>query len=274
MATSSTVTYSSELVGDLDVLDIYKELMEASTGQASTYIRAKETLQDLLDGGQLVGADRASVVAQTISTIATGITAHAMDAAIKIATENRDAKYALTKIREDTKLVTAQAAKVEADIATAEATEEVTVMQGWKLQAELFRDYGVNAYSLVTSTPIVPQVAYSDYGTKVETLKKAKVDTYATYANSYRTNGDVSYVPDATTGQFTSVSGTAEGLTWAQTNVAVRQEQGFDDNQRQHVANSSASMIGLLLSTESSGIDYAPYLANWTSAVDYLNVDH
>jgi hypothetical protein len=272
MATNSTVTYVPELVGNLDVIPIYKELMAASTGQNSVYIRAKETLVDLLATGGLTSNEKATVISQTISTISSGMSAKAMDAAIKIATENRDSKYVLTKLREDTKLTTAQAAKVESDIAKTDKDVEVTTIQGWKIQAELYRDYGT--ISPAITTVIVPSNNYTDYGVKVETLKKAKVDTFATYSNTYRTNGNVSYTADATTGQFITVGGDTEGLTVAQTNVAIRQKQGFDDNQRQHVANSSASMIGLLLSTEASGINYEPYLASWTEATDYLNTTH
>jgi len=38
MSTNSTVVYTQELVGDLDVIDTYKELMEVSTGPRSAYI--------------------------------------------------------------------------------------------------------------------------------------------------------------------------------------------------------------------------------------------
>lgn len=272
MATDSTVTYVSEPVGELEVIPMYKLLMEASTGHESAYIRAKETLVDMFATTTFTDQEKSTVIAQTISSIATSITSSAMDAAIKIAIENRDSKYVLTKLREDTKLTTAQAAKIEADIAKVEKDRDLLTIQGWKLQGEIYRDYGITAPAI--TEVIVPTLSYGDYGVKVETLKKAKVDTYATYSNSYRTNGNVSYTADATTGQFTTVGGDLTGLTLAQTNVAIRQEQGFDDNQRQHVANSSASMIGLLLSTEASGIDYAPYLASWTSAVTYLNTDH
>ena len=40
---------------------------------------------------------------------------------------------------------------------------------------------------------------------------------------------------------------------------------------RQHVANSSASMVSMLLSTETPGIDYDPMVAQWANAIGYLN---
>jgi hypothetical protein len=126
---------------------------------------------------------------------------------------------------------------------------------------------------MTEATKIIPNTAYIDYGTKVETLKKAKVDTYATYANSYRQNGTVNYTTNASDGSFASVTSDNKGLAYQQTKVAERQRQGFDDNMRQHVVNSSASMIGMLLSTESSGINYGTYLDKWSNAADYLNTN-
>ena len=274
MSTNSNVVYSQVLVGDLDVIPIYKELMEASTGQNSIYLRTKETLVDMFESSTFTDAEKSTVIAQTLSSIATGTTAKILDAAIQIAADNRDAKFGLTKQREETKLITAQASKLEADIAKSDKEQDLLVMQGWSVQSQLYRDYGVVTHNLTSNTKLLPSDAYTSYGVKWETLKKAKVDTYATYANSYRTNGNVSYTTNIATGQFSTVSADAIGLTHAQTNVAIRQETGFDDNQRQHVANSSASMIGLLLSSEASGIDYAPYLDSWTQSINYLNTNH
>lgn len=269
---ATNITYSQVLVGDLDVIPIYKELMEASTGQNSIYLRTKETLVDMLESSTFTGTEKSTIIAQTLSSIATGATAKILDAAIQIAADNRDAKFVLTKQREETKLITAQASKLEADIDKSEKEQDLLVMQGWSVQSQLYRDYGVATHSLTSNTKIIPELSYQDYGVKVETLKKAKVDTYATYANSYRTNGIVAYTPKDN-GQFDTVTADAIGLTHAQTKVALRTEKGFDDNQRQHVANSSATMLGLLLSTEVAGLDaeYAALIPKWRLAIDYLN---
>ena len=272
MSTNSTVAYTKVIEGDLDVIPIYKDLMEASTGTNSVYIRTKETLEDMFKNDVIKAPERAAIVSQTLSTIATAITSDAMNAAIKIATENRDGVYALTKLREDTKLTTAQAAKIEADIEATEKDTNYKIMQGWKVQAELHRDNGVIPTSIALTSPLLGD-AYDDYGTKVETLNKSKVDTYATYANSYRTNGKVNYTTNTNTGQFDNVSADTYGLTEAQTNVAIRQEKGFDDNMRQHVVNSSASLAGLLLSTEMEGPaeDAGAVIDTWNYAANYLS---
>lgn len=267
--------YNQVLVGELDITDTYKKLMAASTGEDSIYIRTKETLNDIYATTTgLTDSQRALMIGQTLSDLAKSITDNAMQMALKIETEKRDAPYALTKIKEDTRRITAEIAKVEKDIEIADKNLWLTTVAGWKAQAEMYRDYGVQTWNQLDTTKVLTSDAYVDYGTKVETLKKAKVDTYATYANSYRQNGKVNYTTNVTDGSFSTVTSDNHGLTYWQTTVAARQVQGFDDNQRQHVVNSSASMISMLLSTEASGIDYTPYLAKWSTSVDYLGTSH
>ncbi len=36
--------YNQVVVNDIDIIETYKKLMEASTGQGSAYLRSKETL--------------------------------------------------------------------------------------------------------------------------------------------------------------------------------------------------------------------------------------
>jgi hypothetical protein len=266
--------YDQVLVGDIDITETYKKLMKASTGEDSIYLRAKETLQDLYETTSgLSDTQKATLIGQGIIDIAKDMTSNAMQMALKIDTENRDAAYALTKLKEETRLTTAQVAKVEKDIDLADKNLWIATVTGWKMQAEAYRDYGVQTWNQLETDMILAQAAYIEYGTKVETLKKAKVDTYATYANSYRQNGMVNYTTNIADGSFATVTAAAEGLTYQQTKVAERQRQGFDDNMRQHVVNSSASMVSMLLSTEASGINYTPYLDKWSTAASYLSTN-
>lgn len=266
--------YNQVVVNDIDIIDTYKKLMEASTGQGSAYLRAKETLIDVYKSTAMTDKAKAEMIAQTISNISINITNQAMEMAYKLETGKRDAVYALTKLKEDTRLTTAQVAKVESDIANATADKDLKVMAGWKAQAELYRDYGVNTWNYEGMQTILPTGAYSSYGIKVETIKMSQANVYNGYATAYRQNGVVLPTIDASTGWLTnSTIGDTNGLSYWQTQVAERQKQGFDDNARQHVANSSATMVSMLLSSEEAALvdDASAALAKWTTAVDYLN---
>ena len=265
--------YSQVLTTDLDVVTTYKELMEASIGQGSVYLKAKETLTEIYANSNLTDPDKASVVAQTVSQIAIGITTQAMNAAIELAKDKRDSKYTLTKMKEDTRLVTANISKLEADIDNMGADKDNKILAGWKAQGELYRDYGVHTWDYTLLPTVLPIAAYDTYGTKVETIKMSQANVYNGYSTAYRQNGTVLPIIDGNGWLTTGTVGDATGLSYWQTKVAERQEQGFDDNTRQHVANSSATMVSMLLSSEEAALvdDASVALAKWTTAVDYLN---
>ncbi len=266
--------YNQVVVNDIDIIETYKKLMEASTGQGSAYLRAKETLVDMYKSMSLTDKAKADIIAQTISNISVNITNQAMEMAYKLETGKRDAVYALTKLKEDTRFTTAQIAKVEADIENAKSDNNLKVMTGWKAQAELYRDYGVSSWNYGALPTILPTGAYTSYGIKVETIKMSQANVYNGYATAYRQNGVVLPVINASTGWLTNATvGDTNGLSYWQTQVAERQKQGFDDNTRQHVANSSATMVSMLLSSEEAALvdDASAALAKWTTAVDYLN---
>jgi hypothetical protein len=67
--------------------------------------------------------------------------------------------------------------------------------------------------------------------------------------------------------------GDTTGLTYWQTKVAERNEQGFDDNMRQHVANSSATMVSMLLTSEDASLTAVAQEISliWKTAANYLN---
>lgn len=266
--------YNQVIVNDIDIIETYKKLMKASTGQDSAYLHAKETLIDMYKSMSLTDKAKADIIAQTISSISINITNQSMEMAYKLETEKRDAVYTLTKLKEDTRLTTAQIANIEANIANASADKDLKVLAGWKAQGELYRDYGINSWDYETLPIVLPSGAYTSYGTKVETIKMSQANVYNGYATAYRQNGVVLPIIDTTTGWLTSgTTGDNNGLTYWQTQVAERQKQGFDDNTRQHVANSSATMVSMLLSSEEAALvdDASAALAKWTTAVDYLN---
>lgn len=278
MATETvTTTYEDKkvLVNKLDIIDTYKELMEASTGQNSVYLRAKETLISIYEDSSLTDTEKASAVAQVLGTIATDLTGQAMEMAYKIEKENRDAVYVLTKLKEDTRLTSAQVKKLEQDIANADEDGKLKTMTGWKAQMELYRDYGVDVSDQTAYPDLLDDTLYQTYGTKVESIKMAQANVYNGYATAFRNNGLVTLVTNSNGELVTGTVGDTNGLNYWQSKVAERNEKGFDDNMRQHVANSSATLVNMLLASEEPALvdDASAALVKWGTAVDWLNGD-
>jgi hypothetical protein len=259
---------------DLQVEPIFKALMVIATGRGSLYLRAKETIVDYVSKGELDEREKATLIAKHITDLATSMTAQSLQAAVSVAKENRDAKYDLTKAREETKLVSAQIQKTLRDELGADIQNKFGVLNIKKAQAELYRDYGVLAAKLPSSVlDLALDTDFSPYGTKVESIKMAQANVYNGYSTAYRQNGLVLLTTNSAGQLVAGTEGDTTGLTYWQTKVAERNEQGFDDNMRQHVANSSATMVSMLLTSEDASLTAVAQEISliWKTAANYLN---
>ena len=253
----------TEIVGDLGYITIYQDIMKASTGQGSAYIKAKETIVDYVDKGQLDEREKSALVVKHITELAQGITTQALNAAIQIAKENREAPYLLAKLRADTELTQANKAKLEVDknVATAtvaklEADIKATIIGGWKVQADIYSKNGLNAEAQLITNPIlgVGKLGKNTMATDYVNGEQGKASIYSTLASSAKKDGNVTITTDSS-GHVSNLVATTpnnEILTGAQIDVAVRQEQAFDDNKVQHAVNASSTFLSMLLSTENS----------------------
>lgn len=273
-----------ENVGGLNVINKYQELMKASTAEDSVYIKLKETVTDFVTTAEmLTEKEKAEIVSAALSGIATNITTHAMDVALKISTEERDAPYALTKVRVDTELTDAQRKKLEdeedltkAQIAKMEADAANSAINGWQIQANIWRDTGFNVSGMDTDTLILPHTGtISDYGAKHEAIRMGQAGVYDKWASTVRANGLVT-INQNQDGMLTSNTADSVGMAYSQILVADRQRLAFDDNMRQHVLNSSSAMLGTMIgaATFDTAAAYDPYLTKWFNAADYLNTNH
>ena len=279
---ASTEVYTKEVVNDLDVLTPYSALMTASVNKDSVYIHAKETMDAFFANSNITDTEKATILSGMLTQMVTGVTANAMSSAIQIAKENRDGPYQLTALREETLLKQQQRDEIAQATANAviqgeliKAQKDEIVIKGWAEQASMEKDLGVVLDNLPATTDTVklPATAVSDKGTKWEQMQQLKMSVYATLAKSYRENGTITWTVDAATNKINTITDLAPatpGLTKRQEEVAIRQEKAFDDNEVQHAANSSANMIGLLLSASDPGALTTADVDKWRKSIDYL----
>ena len=266
-AVTSTKTHSLAGIDDIDVIPLYTSLMKAATSRDSLYIKAKESMVEYFASPSCILSERekADSLVQLVSTMAVQMTNASLTAAVDISKSNREGKYEIAKLieetiktKEETDVIAAQNLKLGYDILDKESDKDLKVIQGWKLQSDMIRDNGLSLTGLTTNIKLLTNSSVSDTGIKYAQEKQTDAATHATLAKSLREAGNIgwsSYTPGAVTAVTGLTSGTdTDGLTAAQTNVAIRQEKGFDDNMLQHVVNSSASFMGLLLSGDQSAI--------------------
>ena len=281
--TDSTQTYTKESIQPLELIPGFNALMKASTAKDSLYIKAKESMVEYFASAVCILSERekAEMLVQLVSTMAVQMTSASMSTALAAAKEDRDGVYQLTKLRADTLLTQEQTDKVAAenlvlgnDALIKEAQANKLVIEGWKLQTGMIREDGLLKENMpAITTVILPQTSIGEQGLRWEQEQQTKMSVYATLAKSYRESGTVTWTTGAE-GKISTITDAQPilpGLTKAQENVAIRQEKAFDDNMRQHAANSSANMIGLLLSASESGNITAADVDRWRGSVDYLN---
>ena len=300
--TQSTEIFNTIKVDKLVVVPIFKDLMEACVSDKSIYNTAKKTIDVMFEKNQFNNTMRAKVLTDTYTNVITTLTQEAMKSAILIATENLANPYRFAKTKADTLLAQEQAnllsaqnlqipiqieldrARIDlekkkllmeqAKIDAEEQRRKLMVIQGWKIQAEMIREDGFNRDAI----PNISQITLSpnsvvEQGTKYEQGEQAKLSSYAVMAKAYRESGVVHWTNNSAgrVNNVTDYTPSSSGLTKAQELVAKRQLIAFEDNKTQHAVNSSANMIGIVLTAEEGSVLKPEDVTRWRTAIDRLN---
>ena len=275
----STINNQIVVTGDIDnnVVDIYKKLMAASVGVDSVYIRAKETVTELMSATDMTKSERAVAITNMLAQITNSLSSQALTGAIALAKDNKESPYVLAKMSMDTLLTSRQADKVlkdidmvTAQIAKTEADADALIINGWNVQANMIANTGM-VPNTSTGVTILADQTMDPLSASYQTIKATEAKVYEGWSNAIRASGTISYTIASGLPTFV-VAGQDDGLIAAQTEVARRQYDAFDDNMRQHAVNSSAAMLGVMIGSEAfeDPLDYDKYILKWEAGMNYL----
>jgi hypothetical protein len=283
-------TCTSVVKEELDVITRFEKLMDASLGDASIYNKSKETFKYMFDDLQITETEKAQIVSQNIMQMTTSITSAAMQQALEWAKEDRDGAAKVRLAEAQICKTLAEADKAEEEVKEITASICLKEAQATAGLASSIRDNGMHIGFGCNITGL------EDEGTKFESLRKVSADTYAMLAKTYREYGEVHIHDEANIGDNGSflkgysggIESRSNGYGWSnygdgftagysniQAMVAERQRIGFEDNKRQHSANSSAQFVSQLLGSEdiidldTNTIQF--YIDKWVTAIDDLN---
>ena len=255
----------------LDVSEKYIQLMTDSLSEDSLYIRAKDTLKVIFDDIQITEKEKAELVLSYITQFSTSISSVAMQTAVTWTKEERDGAYTLAKSKADTELLYAQTAKAQEEICLAQKQVEKTCAEITAVISSTYRENGKpTGYEEGGCKP----TGLDDTGLKYAQTGQVNAVAYQTFADAYRKSGVVHIGTDTSDNETKGLSGDADGYTWQQSQNAERQRIGYEDSKRSHAANSAASMIGQLLSSETLSTNNAQDIDRWRESIDFLNTSH
>jgi len=268
---------------ELDIISKYKSLMAASMDGSSSYIRAKETLEQMYVDNDVPQDQKGEVLAGLLSALHTAAMTTSMSTAIQWAAKEKD--LALQKLELELQL---DVLKNEVDKSANEADR--IRQANLTAQADSLRANG--AMTVVEGTV----TSLSDSGTqyenilltkeKVESENKAQLlsdaklketnagthkivaDTYVNYGmySGYNiTDTGVTGVTDATPAGYYTLSD-------MQRTIAQEQAKGYAYNAWSNAASGLGSTIGVALTSETDIFtgDNAGILTAWKATVDNL----
>ena len=218
---STTIAVSTSL----DVIDRYRELVEASLDGDSIYIRAKETVERLYENSDMTDAKKAEVIANTIASMANSISASSMQLALQW--ESQEAELGLKKEELEYRI---DLMKLEAEKAEYDAN---LVKESVRLaQAKRIREYGDATFDTDGNV-----IALSNEGLVYEQEQLVKKQIEQGTAAINKLNDDLLTAAK----QRLSIE--------KQTELYQRQKEGFDDNKYQKLFDSQINAWGLMFSS-------------------------
>lgn len=266
----------------IDVVEKQRLLVAEALAPDGAYIRAKETLNDLLDRGGITEELRAKVIGETISQIAIGITANAMSTGLQWAAKETENSFKKEEMSRTLALLDSQGEEAKEKAVASIAAKQL-------LQAQLIRDYGqpiLDNDGNVVSLPDSGRIYETIENLKQDTANKVKLNdqvvaqTDEVYARTHRLVADT-YINHGVF-QWTSLNNNGmAGVQKLVTNyttlsdlqkvASAEQAKGYAYNAWSNAATSSGGMIGTLVAAEIPGLNYTTYLDKWMTAVTKIN---
>lgn len=271
MACNTTVGSFQSADGDLEVIEKYNELMQATLGEDSIYTRSKETFKELFDNLQLTEPQKANIVAESIATMTTNLSNSAMQTALGWAKEERDGAYTLAKLKADTEVSLANYEKTKAEICLVEAQTELQCANITATTSASIRDNGTVASYDADGCKVT---SLNPNGLKYEQTKQVEAATYQSLADAYRKSGVIT-IGDGADGVLKGLSDaypSYSGYTDQQIKNAERQRIAYEDSKVNHAANSISATVGQMLSADVAPDDGLVLKLN--NAIDALLSPH
>lgn len=253
----ATITVSSEL----DVSEKYESLVKQSLAGNSLYIRAKETIEELVENGALDEAKKAEVISEVIGAAVNSITGSSMSTALDWARTEKEIElkklelaFQLDILEQESFLKTEQVSQ------TASATRLAKV-ESKRLYGTAVFDVDGNIISLDNTGRVASEIALTDVNTlkateEVELTTQKIKESYAAVhkivADTYVNFGNYTYSVPAETG-FTIVTpqhGAYVTLSDTQQSIAEEQAKGYIYNAWANALTGSASMLGTAIAAE------------------------
>lgn len=252
------------LTSELDVISKYEQLMAESLGTDSVYIRAKETIQELANEGDLKDADKAKIISEVVAGLSGSLANACMSTALQWASNEKDT--ALKKLE-----LGKQLDIFDQDKLLKEAQVDKMMYESVALQAQTKKTYGTPTVldGYVTHLSNDGKVSYEIDLLEQENINKGKeanildsklkesyVGIHKVIADTVTNYGAWNYSDSAISADGLAAAPTRNitagvlPLSDVQREIAKEQAKGYAYNAWANALTGTSSMLGTAIASE------------------------
>jgi len=246
----------------LDVVAKYESLVKESLDGESVYIRAKETLVQLFEEGDINSTDKASAISNVVGSMVNGITSSSMATALEWAKYEKE--LALKKLELDQQLLIQNQELLlkTAQVKQVEDQTRIALIESRRMHGVATFDVASGAVISLTETGKVwNDMLLVTQQTTNAVVEKELLDSkvlesaaaiHKVVADTYTNFGTFTYSYDPSGDGFSSITRVDPSnvtLSDTQQQIAIEQGKGYTYNAWANSLTGSASMLGTAIAS-------------------------
>jgi hypothetical protein len=252
---------TSSVTNTLEVIAKYNSLVKESLGGDSIYIRAKETLQELVKDGAIDDAQKAKIISEVLGSAVNSITSSSMSAALDWSKAEKDLELRklemdqqLNILAKEIELKTSQKDQVDSQIRLAKVESKRVFGTGVFDGSGALTSLGSEGKVYVDMQLVSQQITNAGIE---ETLLDSKVNEsrvaiHKVVADTYVNFGAYTFTYGANGVGIASVTpehGAHVTLSDTQKEIAIEQGKGYTYNAWANALTGSASILGTAIAS-------------------------
>lgn len=253
----ATVTTST----NLDVTEKFRALLAESMGSDSAYIRAKETIQELVSNGALADAEKAEVLSNIVSSMVNNLTSASMSTAISWAQAEKDLELRKLELGRQLDILDNDALLKEAQVDQISTQTRLAKVESKRMFGTAVFDGSGNIASLGDDGKVAKDIellesqrlkVIEEQELVKQKVKESHAAVHKIVADTYVNFGTYSYNGLSENGisAIAATHGDFKTLSDTQQDIAIEQAKGYSYNAWANALTGSASMLGTAIAAE------------------------
>jgi hypothetical protein len=258
----ATITVTDEL----DVASKYNTLVTQSLSGDSAYIRAKETIEELVKDGAIADSQKAEIISNVIGSISSTITTASMSTAMQWASAEKEIALKKLELAKQLDILDQEVLLKTAQVDQAVNATRLAKVESRRMHGIATFDETNNILTLDTTGKISKDMSLADSQiTKIagevdlvaQKVSESQAAVHKIVADTYVNYGNYSYTGLTATGisTVTANHGSYKTLSDTQQDIAIEQAKGYTYNAWANALTGSASMLGTAIAAEYAEFD-------------------